>query len=436
LSLDRINKALRRKSKETQVPFEHGEYDVLLKQYRASRKIEFKDLLASMKRSGDYYPFPIRAQPDVELFFEHPEWTVSKKMAKASAKAVKDWGPSLFADVKFDGARTLLYVNPKTKEVKLYSRRLKELHKMEDKYTTAILNNVSKLIVDETVFDTEAYEPDYEGKLLPFGTVLGWVRNPDDAKYQNLLPSIETFDMVMLNGKDIREMPLKYRKRLLEAVIKKRDGLVLDVADTRLMKNHPRPIEWRFKAIIKGKGEGLVLKHPAEEYYYGKKSIKSKGWVKLKAGDTLDLELKAIEVSPRGKPFKDYRHWHMVTADNELHEVKANKAIVAAKFDNEFYRNFSLDMINQWKLGRLVAAGRMVDVDKDLVKFYDVKKVPTRLTYPKNKRMIVEIFTERITETLHPSGTKIVGIREDKKVADKMKDIKELRRFFLAIKEE
>ena len=258
----------------------------------------------------------------------------------------------------------------------------------------------------------------------------------DDKKYENLLPTIEAFDLVMLNGKDMRELPLKYRKRLLETGVKRMDGLVLDVADTRLMKNHPRPIEWRFKAIIKGKGEGLVLKHPAEEYYYGKKSIKNRGWAKLKAGDTLDLELKAIEVSPRGKPFKDYRHWLMVTADNELHEIKANKAIVAAKFDNEFYRNFSLDMINQWKLGRLVAAGRMIDVDKDLVKFYDVKRVPSRLTYPKNKRMIVEIFTERITETLHPSGTKIVGIREDKKIADEMKDIEELRRFFLVIKEE
>ena len=84
----------------------------------------------------------------------------------------------------------------------------------------------------------------------------------------------------------------------------------------------------------------------------------------------------------------------------------------------------------------MVAAGRMIDVDKDLVKFYGTKKVPSRLTYPKNKRMIVEIFTERITETLHPSGTKIVGIREDKKIADKMKDIKDLRAFFLNISEE
>jgi len=148
----------------------------------------------------------------------------------------------------------------------------------------------------------------------------------------------------------------------------------------------------------------------------------------------LDLEMKAIESSPRGRVFEDYRHWVMVPSDDERHEIKANKAIIAAGFDNDFYRSFSSDMIGSWLKGDLKGIGGMVKVKKELIPYYGVEEVPKRLVYLKNKRMIVEIFTEKITENLHPSGTKVVAIRFDKDKADSKKDINDLRKFFLGAK--
>jgi ATP-dependent DNA ligase len=435
MSLPQGKNVLRGKQ-ETRIPLDKGERSNLLSDLRKSKKKTFRGLMAEMRHKTSYFPQPVRVQPDIELFREHPEWSVSKKMAKATAREIKEWGPKVVADIKTDGVRGFLYVNPKKKEVRLYSRRMKPLHKLEKKYTDAILENVSKFVKDETVFDTEIYATGPKGKLLEYGIVAGWARNPTNKKYDDLLPTIEVFDVMLINQRDVRKMPLKYRKRLLESLLKKYDGKVLDIADTRLMKNHPRPIEWRFKAIIKGKGEGLVLKDPDGPYYYGKKGIKDKGWAKLKAGDTLDLEMKAIGSSPYGQAFKDYRHWIMVPSDDEAHEIRANKGIKAATYNDEFYRNFSLDMVNQWKRGKLKGTEKMIKVDKELVDFYGVKQVPEKLIYPTKKRMIVEIFTEKITKNLQPSGQKIVGIREDKLIGDKKRDIEKLRKFLLAIKEE
>lgn len=436
MSLPHGKNALRGKQ-ETRIPLEWGERSELLKNLRRSKKKTFRGLIAEMRYKTAYFPQPARSQPSLELFREHPEWSVSKKIAKTTAADVKHWGPKVVADIKYDGVRGLLYVNPEKRIVRVYSRRMKELTKLEKKYQEAILENVSKFVKDETVFDVEIYATGPDGKLLEYGVVAGWARNPVKEKYADIIPTIEVFDVILLNQKDVRDMQLKFRKRLLESCLKKRDGRVLDIADTRLMKNHPRPIEWRFKAIIKGKGEGLVLKDPESKYFYGKvKPDKKNPWRKLKAGDTLDLELKAIEGSPYGQAFKDYRHWIMVPSDDEAHEIKANKGIKAATFNDEFYRNFSLDMINQWKRGKLKSSEKMINVDKELVDFYGVKQVPEKLIYPTKKRMIVEIFTEKITKGLQPSGQKIVGIREDKLIGDKKKDIEKLRKFLLAIKEE
>ena len=436
MSLGQLKTALRG-GRETRISLERGERSELLKSFRLLKKKTFRGLIAEMRYKTSYFPQPVRTQPSLEIFREHPEWSVSKKIAKTTAADVKHWGPKVIADIKYDGVRGLLYVNPKKRTVRVFSRRMKELTKLERKYQEAILENVSKFVKDETVFDAEIYATGPDGKLLEYGVVAGWARNPTKERYADIIPTIEVFDVMLLNQRDIRDMKLKFRKRLLESCLKKRDGRVLDIADTRLMKNHPRPIEWRFKAIIKGKGEGLVLKDPESKYFYGKvKPDKKNPWRKLKAGDTLDLEMKAIQSSPYDQPFKDYRHWIMVPGDDEKHEIKANKGIKAAVFNDEFYRNFSLDMINQWKRGKLKGTEKMINVDKELVDFYGVKQVPEKLIYPTKKRMIVEIFTEKITRNLQPSGTKIVGVREDKLVGDKKRDIEKLRKFLLAIKEE
>jgi len=327
--------------------------------------------------------------------------------------------------------RAMLVVDPKRRDVRILSRRLKPFKKFRKKYKEMILESLSPLVKDQSVFDAELYALSKDGKIIPGHVVSGWVRNPDDEKYSNIKPSVQVFDIVMFNKKDLRGLPLKYRKRLLEIAL--RDSGILQVADTRRMKNSSRLIDWLFNSKVKRRGfEGLVLKDPESVYFYNKP--KDNRWRKVKSVDTLDLRLVATEAYPSDKPFRFYKHWRMSPQDSEM-IVKADKAIKAAGFDNDFYIGFTKRLLDKWQRGEIKAdeSAGMVKVDKKFRDIYGVPEVPRKLILG-DKGPIVELFVEKMSETLQPSGTKIVRIRDDKEVADTLADMLQLKNLLLGRK--
>ena len=74
----------------------------------------------------------------------------------------------------------------------------------------------------------------------------------------------------------------------------------------------------------------------------------------------------------------------------------------------------------------------MVHVSAKYKDLYGVNQVPKRLKIKDGD--IVEIFVERIGDSLLPSGTKIVRFREGKTVADTVEDMVKLRDYLLGVK--
>lgn len=433
MSLKEVESMLKKTKTESKMKLTKEEERDLISKYRGMKKITYQQLMTQMaKEKKGKFPQPIRAQPTMEIFTsKDDDYTIAQRIVKLTAKDIKIWGNKIIADVKFNGIRGMIVVDPKTKEVRVLSRTLKTLKKFEKNYGDQILENISDVIKDKTIMDAELYALGANGEILPGHMVTGWAKNPSDDKYSNIKPSVEVFDLIVLNSKDIRKLPLKYRKRLLEVSLKKDADQIIETADTRMMDNSSRLIDWLYQGKVNKRGfEGLVLKDPNSSYFYGQPD--DNPWRKVKGVDTLDLELKAVESYPHDKAFRYYKHWIMTPKDAEM-EVKADKGIKDAEMNEAYYIKFSKKMIKQWKSGILIASGPMIKVDAELKKEYGISKIPSRLDIPENKRQIVEIFVEQMTDSLQVSGTKIVGIREDKKIADSIEDMVKLRDYLRGV---
>jgi ATP-dependent DNA ligase len=430
MSLKEVKSELSKTQGESKMKLSKEEERDLISKYGRSRKITYQQLKTQMAKEKSKFPQPVRTQPTMEVFTsKDSDYTIAQRIVKLTAKDVKSWGKNIIADVKYDGIRAMIVIDPKKKEVRVLSRSLATLKKFEKKYNDLILKNITKIVKDKSVMDAELYALGPNGEILPGPTVTGWAKNPTAEKYNQIQPSIEVFDVMVLNSKDVRKLPLKYRKRLLEIALRKDDDRILDVADTRMMQNSSRLIDWLFQGKVNKRGfEGLVLKDPESEYFYSKPT--NNPWKKVKAVDTLDLRLKAVSAYPEGKVFNFYKHWEMTPSDADM-TVKADKGIQEAEFDYNFYINFTKGIINKWKSGRYEADGPMVQVASDLIDVYGVKEVPKRIKMKKGP--IIELFVEKMSDNLQPSGTKIVRIRDDKKEADKVEDMVRLRDYLLGV---
>ncbi|NHJ85635.1 MAG: hypothetical protein FK734_09250 [Asgard group archaeon] len=434
MSLKEVKGELSKTKGTTKIKLSDAETKDLVEKYRTSEKTSYQKLRTQMSKKQSPFPQPIRAQPTMEVFTSKDnDYSVAQRIVKLTAKDIKKWGNKVIADVKFDGIRAMLVIDPKKKEVRVLSRNLITLKKFEKKYSEKIIDSLSGIVKDRTVIDAELYAVGTDGEILPGSTVSGWARNPDQDKYDNVRPSIEAFDIVMLNSKDIRKLPLKYRKRLLEISLKDKDS-IMEFADTRMMNNSSRLIDWLFNAKVNKRGfEGLVLKDPNSEYFYNKP--KDNAWKKVKAVDTLDLQLRAVSAWPVNKEFSFYKHWELGVGDSE-HLVKADKGIKEANMNEEFYIEFTKGVLKEWQRKRSQQRKRasqseranseeLVSVRKDLIPIYGMKKVPKRLVLQNGP--IVELFVESMSDHLQPSGQKIVRVRRDKSKPDKMEDLIQLR---------
>ena len=429
MTLKDVKSGLSKTKKESKIKLSPSEERDLISKYCGSRKITQQKFMTQMSKKKQKFPQPVRVQPTMEIFTNRDDdYTIAQRITKLSAKDVKRWGGKVIVDTKFDGIRAMIVVNPKTGDIRVLSRNLRTLKKFEKKYGSMIADNMSKLVKDKTVVDAELYALGRKGEILPGPTVTGWAKNPEAEKYSGIRPSIEVFDIMVLNSKDVREMPLKYRKRLLEISLRKDDDRVMEFADTRLMSNNERLIYWLFNAKVNKRGfEGLVLKDPEAPMRYGKTG----DMVKVKAIDTLDLRLKAVEAYPREKVFKFYKHWIMQPEDASIN-IKCDKGIKSANMDEDYYITFTKKMIKKWKRGDAEGDGGMVSISAKYSEIYGIKKVPKRLTLKKGP--IIEIFVEKMSNDLKPSGQKIVRIRDDKIKADVVEDLVKLRDYLLGVK--
>jgi len=355
---------------------------------------------------------PIRVQPSREILNNKD---IIKYLSSITEKEIKKWGKrKVFMDVKYKGVRSIILIDMPEKKIKLLSRTLKTktYEKFLNKYKKEIVNGIKwSNVSGDVILDGEIFAYGKNKEILSQAEVTGFARNPKNKKIE---PKIEVFDVLMVNDKDIRSLPLKERKKKLEKIVGERS--IIEIAKSYYLS--PRKIKGLFSRVLKRGHEGLVIKDPDSKYISGKSD--KLHWIKLKKADNVDLELKYVSAWPRGKLFKFYKHWVLVPRDKETHEIKVDKAVRAAKMDYEWYTEFTKEILKN--IDKFKTSGK-VKVHPDYVSIYRKNYIPEKIIIPKGKRIIVEIFSEDWTNTLKPSGPKIIGIREDKKEADTMKDI-------------
>lgn len=175
--------------------------------------------------------------------------TLSQKIPKT-----KGW----LSEIKYDGYRMVTFAEKG--KVQMFSRN----HVSYTKKFTSVCDAVKKVEQSSFVLDGEIVSFDQKGKS-DFGLLQQNIRQKKDDYYYVI------FDLLALNGEDLRELPLTERKNKLERILFK--------ADERLIySSHVEDAEKCFEFAKQNELEGIVMKKTQSQYQGGR----SENWLKIK----------------------------------------------------------------------------------------------------------------------------------------------------------
>lgn len=191
---------------------------------------------------------------------EMPEFIQPMK-AKLVAELPRD---NWLYEVKFDGYRALAFV--RNNRAKLLSRNRIDLG---GKYPQ-VVDAVESLAVDDAILDGEVVALDKEGQAS-FHALQAFGMSSDDKKKPELAYCV--FDLLWLQGHDLRHLTLQDRRSLLEELLSDPPGVI---RLSEILEQSPAAI---IKEARKLNLEGLIAKRPESTYETGKRSG---AWVKYK----------------------------------------------------------------------------------------------------------------------------------------------------------
>ncbi|MGZ3789559.1 MAG: DNA ligase D [Bacteriovorax sp.] len=170
-------------------------------------------------------------------------------------------------EIKFDGYR--LQPHLKKSSIQLFTRSGLD---WSDRFP-GLVHSLRDLEVKSAIFDGEAVVLDREGKSQ-FGLLQQALSSGDDQKIL-----IYLFDLLYLNGKDLRDLPLKERKKLLREIVPSRHPTI------RYSDDIDQDAESFFKLTCKHHLEGIVSKDSTAPYSSGR----SKLWCKCRCSNRQEL---------------------------------------------------------------------------------------------------------------------------------------------------
>jgi len=184
---------------------------------------------------------------------------------------------------KFDGERCLVFKNGK--EVRLLSRNQKYLNNNYPEIAGAI----PKYCDVDLVVDGEIVA--FDGNVTSFSLLQGrmQVRDPEKALRTGIKVYYYIFDLLYLDGYNLRQLELSYRKRLLKHA--------LDFTDPLRFTNHRNTDGEAYYQEACSKGwEGVIAKRAASKYV----SKRSRDWLKFKCVNQQELVIGGY-TEPGGK---------------------------------------------------------------------------------------------------------------------------------------
>ena len=205
---------------------------------------------------------------------------------KSESEAIEKLGKEFAAEYKLDGERVQVHYKDNT--MILYSRRLENI----TSYYPDILENLPKALkTTDVILEAEAVAINQDsGEFLPFQELMHRRRKYDIDRIVEKYPiTVNLFDVLYLNGKDLLNEPYKVRRKRLEEITSENEYTKIVMQTTVHTENE---IEDFLENGINAGCEGLMLKVLDAPYRAG---ARGNNWLKLKReyrnelGDSLDL---------------------------------------------------------------------------------------------------------------------------------------------------
>jgi DNA ligase-1 len=307
-----------------------------------------------------------------------------------------NFSPAAF-EFKFDGIRA--QIHKKGNEVKIFTRRLKDVTKSFPDVVELILNNIKN---NEVVVEGEIVAWDYNKNLpLPFQEISKRIkREYEISKYIKEIPvKLFLFDIIYLDGKLLINEEYINRRKILEEI---RGNIDLT---PMIITNKEDEAKKFFEESVNMKNEGLVAKKLDSKYIPGKRD---KSWLKVKGHlEPLDLVIIGGEWG-HGRRKNFISDLYLAALDKETGEYLMVTKTFKGLSDNEY-----------------------IQLTKELLK-YKIKE-EGRIVWFKPKIVVEVIYDEIQKSPKYKSGfalrfARVNRIRWDKseKDANTIQEIREL----------
>ena len=210
------------------------------------------------------HPFELLAPEQRDRLVEEPlpDW-LDPMLATLTDDHFSD--PDWVYERKLDGERVLAYRSGS--DVRLLSRNATEL---DDTYPE-LHDAIGTASTFTSVLDGEVVA--FEGSLTSFSKLQPrlQISDPEQARASDVAVFFYVFDLLHLDGRSTRDLPLRTRKSLL------RDGVAFDDPLRWVRHRNEDGEAWLEEACRQG-WEGLIAKRAAAAYQHGR----SREWLKFK----------------------------------------------------------------------------------------------------------------------------------------------------------
>ena len=244
----------------------HPQNDILSEEASVISGLTIDDLKSGHVPSGNR-PVATRLADIEEAVKSKFPLKLSPMLASPAPKPFSD-GKWLF-EPKLDGYRTIAFLN----EGKVWIQSRNGLN-VTDHYP-ALTESLVHQPAAQLILDGEIIALDSQGKLC-FQCLQGYLKSMNRIKTSEAEPPSAiiyyVFDILYLDGYDLRRVPLLQRKKLLQEVLDTGD-------DIRLVEYFVSHGETVYRAAIKNNLEGIIAKRKDSRYESGKRTA---SWLKIK----------------------------------------------------------------------------------------------------------------------------------------------------------
>jgi DNA ligase 1 len=187
-------------------------------------------------------------------------------------------------EYKYDGARMLIH--KKGDHIEIFTRRLENITKAFPDIVKVCKSNIR---ATSCIVDGEGVAIDPKtGKPLAFQMLSQRIKRKYDVDETAIGIPIELnlFDIILLNDKNLTDLPLEERRKMLSTVVKEISGKI-QMAN-QLVTKDMKEADAFYKKSLKEGHEGLIVKDLEAKYQPGKRV--AGGWLKVKPVlESLDL---------------------------------------------------------------------------------------------------------------------------------------------------